>query len=339
MGIIMKLPLGKVPISVLRNILGYVRSDKTVLEAPGVGIDAAVISLRDNIIVSACDPITGASKDIGWLSVHVNANDIAVCAAYPRWYVVTLLFPPKTTEDDIYEVMGGIKKALEEVDANLVSGHTEITNKVSDVIVIGTMIGAPMIKGKYVSNRNAKVGDYILMTKGAGIEGTWILAEAFRSKLEIDRMLMEKIMRLKKKISVLPDVEAVVKIGVENIHAMHDATEGGVLGALYELAEASRVGFEVYQENMIILDETRKISEYLSIDPLKLISSGTLIVVVDKDMCDQVVENLKKKQIDVSIIGKITDSKRVLIKENGEKTYIDEPPIDELWRILEGGYE
>ncbi len=330
----MSLPLGKIPMRVLRRILKHVVCGEDILVGPGIGIDAAVIRSSSSIIVSACDPITGASRDVGWLSVHVNANDIAVCAAYPRWYVVVLLMPPGTQEEHIYELMSGIRGALSEIGASLVAGHTEITNKVTDTIVVGTMIGTPMISGKYVSNRNARPGDLIIMTKGAGIEGTWILVDMFRRKLGLSESYARRARGLRRLISVLPDVEALINIGIENIHAMHDATEGGLIGALFELAEASNVGFYVDEECVIIRDETRVLAEKLSLDPLKLISSGTLIAIVDPQHGDEAIDALSRRGIEASIIGRITSGKRVLRRIDGTEVKIRDAPVDELWRIL-----
>jgi len=332
----MSLPLGKIPVRVLRKILDGLQFDESVIVGPGVGIDAAVLCSRDNIIVSACDPITGASKEVGWLSVHVNANDIAASAAYPRWYIVTLLFPSDAREKDIFDVMDGIKRALREVKANLVAGHTELTNKVRDTIVIGTMIGTPMVRGRYVSNRGAKLGDAIVMTKGAGIEGTWILAETFCEKMGLSEDMMRSIREMKRMISVVRDAEIALNVGIDNIHAMHDATEGGVVGAVFEIAEASGVGFRIYEEKIIVRRETACIANVLSVDPLRLISSGTLILAVDREVAEELIGLFRSNGLEASIIGEIVEKDRVLVRRDGREERILEPPVDELWRILGG---
>ncbi|MCR8433470.1 MAG: AIR synthase family protein [Crenarchaeota archaeon] len=329
-----KLPLGKVPIDVLKRLLELAPLSEDVIVGPGIGIDAAIMRSEDDYIIAACDPITGASKEIGWLSVHVNANDIYASAGKPRWYVATLLFPKDSTEEQIVAIMRGIREGLEETGASLVAGHTELTNRVTEAIVVGTMIGSPFIPGKYISNRSAKVGDAIIMTKGAGIEGTWILLEERGSELELPARILSKIPELKKMVSIRKDVQALLRIGINNIHAMHDATEGGVLGAIYEVSEASRVGFEIYEESIIVREETQILSEILGIDPLKLISSGTLLATVDKDYAEDAIKVLKKEGIDSSVIGYIRESDRILVKKAGERLRISSPPTDELWRII-----
>ncbi|MEX0568669.1 MAG: AIR synthase-related protein, partial [Candidatus Njordarchaeota archaeon] len=196
------------------------------------------------------------------------------------------------------------------------------------------MMGIPMVNNKFVSNKNARPGDYIIMTKGAGIEGTWILSEALGEKLDLDDRIIQNIKKLKSKISVLPDVRAIVNVGVDNIHALHDATEGGLIGALFEIADASNVGFTVDESKIIVLEETRKIASKLAIDPLRLISSGTLIAVVDKDVAEEALSMLKKEDITAEIIGKITEDKKIIRRIDGRSEEIKKPSVDELWRVL-----
>ena len=178
-----KLPLGKLPYRVLlEKVLGNIEVNESILLPPSYGEDGSVIKINNELIIAAADPITGTSREAGWLAVHVNANDIAVHAADPMWFLVTLLFPKGSDENKIEEIMKGIKKGLMEIGAYLIGGHTEITDRVTDVIIAGSMIGKPMIPGKYVSSSGAKPGDVILLTKGAGLEGTLILAMDFREK-------------------------------------------------------------------------------------------------------------------------------------------------------------
>jgi len=334
-----QLPLGKLPKDVLiSKVLRNITYREDVLLPPAYGEDGAVTRVSGNIIVAASDPITGASEEAGWLSVHVNANDIAVHAAYPKWYLVTLLFPMNTEEGDIEKVMLGIKKGLEEINASLIGGHSEITNRVSESIIIGTMIGEPMVAGKFVTSSGARPGDMIILTKGAGIEGTFILATDFEEKLfsEIDESIIRKAKEFRDKISILPEVRILTSnLDLKYIHAMHDVTEGGLLGGVYELAYASNVGFEIFEENILIPKETKEICRVFDLDPLKLISSGSLLIAIDKTVAEDAVSILVKKGIPASIIGHFTEERKMLlVKKTSEKINILEPPVDELWRIL-----
>lgn len=336
-----KLPLGKIPMkplleSVIRNVI---YDSSSVLLPPAFGEDGAVIKSADNILIVASDPITGASERAGWLSVHVNANDIAVHAAYPKWYLVILLLPKESSQRDIDNVMQGIKQALMEINASLIGGHTETTDRVTETIIAGTMIGEPMIPGKYVTSSGAKPGDVIILTKGVGIEGTFILATDFADILEekgVSKRTLEHARLFEKYISILPDVVGLIKgVGIENVHAMHDITEGGLLGGVYEMAYASGLGFKIYEESIPIFPETKEVCSILSLDPLKLISSGSLLAAVDRTVAEEAAYCLRKKGVPAAVIGEFTQEKKgFIIRVNGSVDEIREPPVDELWRLI-----
>ena len=334
----MRLPLGKLARKILENkVLKYASGNETVLLPPKFGEDGSVVKVGDEIIVSAADPITGATAEAGWLSVHVNANDVAVHAAKPMWYTTIILLPKTASEDEIERVMSGISEGLEEVKAVLIGGHTEVTERVNETIIAGYMVGVPMVKGRFVRSGDAKPGDSILVTKGAGIEGTYILATDFGEKLDLDKGILKRALEFKQLISVLRDVEVLVnKIGLEYIHAMHDATEGGLLGGVYEMSIASNLGFVLEEENIFIREETREICSKIGIDPLKLISSGTLIVAIDREIAEEAVKVLKKEGIDAFIAGTFGGDERLLVRKDGSVEKIVRDILDELWRIYGG---
>jgi len=334
------LPLGKLPYEILNaRVLSRIVIDNSVLLPPKIGEDGAALKTSDEILIVASDPITGATEKAGWLSVHVNANDIAVHAARPKWFLATILLPRGASEEDLDKIMDGILMGLREVKACLVGGHTETATKVSEPIIVGTMIGEPIIKGRFITSGGAKPGDAILVTKGAGIEGSLILATDFKEILakKVDHKILRKVLEFEKLISIIPDVSALLSIGIDNISAMHDATEGGVLGAIFELAEASQCGFIVYEDLFPIRPETKEICEALGINPLKLISSGTLVATVNKDVTEEAIRSLKKAGIESAIVGEIIEdrNKRILVDRRGNENQLYKPPIDELWLLYE----
>lgn len=334
----MRLPLGKLPKKILEEkVLKYAITDKSVVLPPRYGEDGSIIFSDDRYIISAADPITGATRDAGWLSVNVNANDIVVHAANPKWFTTIILFPKEISTEQIENTLSGIKEALEQIGANLIGGHTEITDRVRETIISGFMMGTPMVKGKYVTSSGAKDGDLILMTKGAGIEGTYILATEFGEKIGIDEEVLGRVSLFREMLSVIPEVKTLVnEIGIENIHAMHDATEGGLLNAIYEMSVASNKGFIVYRDDVLVREETRQIAQEFKIDPLKLISSGTLIAAIQKDEAPIAVKALKRNGIDAAIIGEFRNKpERILVEPSGESTEVRKDIVDEIWLLLE----
>jgi hydrogenase maturation factor len=333
-----KLPTGKVPADVLKryvfNNLGL-PSDR-VLKGPNIGEDAAVLDMGDRVIVVATDPITGAERRIGWLSVHVNANDVASCGAKPSWFLATTLLPEEGDESILKEIMDDMNVALCQIGVSLIGGHTETTPGLERPIIIGFMLGETS-KDKYVTTGGAQSGDHIILTKGAGIEGTSIIAQEFSNLLEekLEREVIKGGAELIERISVVPEAMLVMKTG--EINSLHDPTEGGILNGLWEMAEASGVGLKIFKEKIPIEEETRKICATLNIDPLKLLGSGALIIVTNPDKSEEIIEILKDKGIKASIIGEITDPEegRFIIERDGSSTHIVAIEQDELYRILE----
>jgi len=190
--------------------------------------------------------------------------------------------------------------------------------------------------GKYVTSSGAKIGNKIVMTKGTGIEGTAILAsDRRRELLEVfDENFVKKAEKFFEKISVVNDAIVAFKTG--GVSAMHDPTEGGVAGGLHELADAANVGFKVYEEKILIPEETRKMCAHFGINPLQLISSGSLLIVAEEEKTEEIVSKLSQNGIHASIIGEVTKPNlgRKMVMGTGEKAELVRPVSDHLWVAL-----
>ena len=117
---------------------------------------------------------------------------------------------------------------------------------------------------------------------------------------------------------------------------MHDPTEGGVAGGLHELADAANVGFQVYEKEILVPEETRKICAHFEVDPLQLISSGSLLIVAEEEKTDEIISGLSRNGVQASIIGEVTEPAlgRNLVTKAGEKTELVRPVSDHLWKAL-----
>jgi len=202
-------------------------------------------------------------------------------------------------------------------------------------IVTGCAIGVAE-NGKYVTSGGAKIGNKIILTKGTGIEGTAILASDRRAELQsvFDESFLTKAENFFEKISVVKDALSAFRTG--GVSAMHDPTEGGVAGGLHELADAANVGFNVYEEKIFVPEETRKICTHFGVDPLQLISSGSLLVVAKEEKTGKIISSLSRNGIQASIIGEVVESVlgRNLVTKAGEKTELVRPDSDHLWTAL-----
>ena len=328
---------GKVPTKVLLDIvfknLGAKRGD--VVLSSSIGEDAAIVQAGNEVLAISSDPITGAEEWLGWLAVHVNANDIATRGVQPRWFNSIILLPKNSTTELVEKICTQMDKAARELDVAIVGGHCEVTPGIDHPIVTGCAIGVAE-NGKYVTSGGARIGDKIILTKGAGIEGTAILASDRQTELLdiFDTSFLNKAENFFEKISVVKD--AITAFITGGVSAMHDPTEGGVAGGLHELADAANVGFQVYEKKILVPDETRKICAHFDVDPLQLISSGSLLIVAEEAKTAEILGSLSRNGVQASMIGEVVEptSGRTLVTKAGEKTELVRPASDHLWKAL-----
>lgn len=329
----MKLPTGKVgPYELAEMVFPKLKlKDERVLVGPGVGVDASVIDLGEEALILSSDPITGALSDPGWLSVNVNANDVAVMGASPEWFLATLFLPEGSERSAVEEVMESALEACEELDISIVGGHTEVTPGLDRLMISGAMAGLAPADG-WVSAAGAEPGDRILFTKSAAVEGTFILAQDRGDELEgeLGSGLVERAAQFRDKLSVVNEALTAMEAG--GVHAMHDPTEGGLAGGLHELADASEVGFSVESGKVPVAPETREICSYFGIDPIRTIGSGSLLICADPERSDEILKSLEDEEIQASEIGKV-------LQDEGERSIdgkdLDPPQQDELWKIFQ----
>lgn len=332
------LSVGKLDPNLLRQVvLSCLGSpDPRVIVGPKIGEDAAVVDFKDRVLVVHSDPITGAIENIGWLAVNVCANDIATRGVRPLWILVVMLLPQNFNVAQLKQITDQIDEAAKELDIAVIGGHSEVTPGINRPILITTAIGEAE-KGRFVSSSEAKIGDNIIVTKGVAIEGTAILSTELAEplKMKLNRDILQRAQKFIKMISVVED--ALTATEVAGVHAMHDATEGGIAGALQEIAWASNLGVVAYEEKIPIHEETKVICKALNIDPLKTISSGALIISAHPEKAEKIVAALKKRGIQASVIGKMVSEKEgsYILRRDGTKLDLSKPVKEELWIALE----
>lgn len=332
------LPVGKLPLGVLDALLKrYLLPDESLVVGPGVGEDAAVIDTGGpRYLIAKTDPITFTAHRIGWYAVHINANDIAAMGGRPRWFLAALLLPEqKTTPAEVERIFKELSESCQSLGISLVGGHTEVTRGLERPIVIGQMLGE-VEKERLVRSDGAREGDAIILTKGVAIEGTAIIAREYGE--EVERLFGAQMVARCKRFIYEPGLsvlrEALVAGETARIHAMHDPTEGGLATALHEVAWAAGVGVVVASEAIHIFAETRLLCQHYHLDPLGLIASGALLIMVEAGQAHKVLGALQKEQIPAAIIG------RVVSKDQGVKietpSGLQELPLferDELTKI------
>ncbi len=302
----------------------FVHTRKEVICSPQVGVDCAAVDMGGRIAVLSTDPITAAAKHIGTLTVHVSCNDAAAAGAEPIGLLTTLLAPPSITEDEIAEIADELSTAAKEANVEIIGGHTEITDAVTRVVTSAAVIAKAGARG-ILTPGGMKEGDSVVLTKWICLEGTAIIASEFAGRLDgITEAELDEARDYMKYVSVVKEGLFAYEHGA---HAMHDITEGGVFGAAWEMSEASGVGMEICEECIPIKDVTRKMCAALDIDPMRLISSGAMLIACPNG--EEIVKGLKEMGINAAVIG--TAGGEGVRTASGK--IIAPPGADELYKL------
>ena len=326
--------IGKVPENVLkRSIIKQIKTKREeILVGAGVGEDCAVISLADDeVFVMSTDPITGTVHDIGSLSIHVTANDIASAGAEVVGVMLSVLLPEETTEEELKAMMAQVEDVCAKLNIQTIGGHTEITKAVNQPIITVTGVGK-VKKDAYITTAGAKPGQDVVVSKWIALEGTSIIAKEKEAELlkKYSQVFINEAKSFGQYLSVVPEAATAVKSGVS---AMHDVTEGGIFGALWEIAEASGVGLEIDLKKLPIKQETIEICEYFGLNPYALISSGSMLMTADNGY--DLVRNLEKDGIKATVVGKVTSGNDRLLLNEDERRFLEPPKSDELYKIYD----
>lgn len=320
---------GKLENETLQDILQSISFHrKEVLVGAGVGLDTTQIDFGEKICVLSTDPITGAKENIGSLAVDISVNDTSTSGAENIGVLLTILAPEGTTPQDIREIMADASKRAEELEIEIIGGHTEITDAVNRFVLSSTSIGI-LDKKDQIPADKIQEGDSVYVSKYIGIEGTAILAHDKEEELK-NVMTQEELDYAKgllKWISVQDDAKYAKN---KDLSYMHDVTEGGLLGAVYEAYQGIKKGIEIVCENVPVLEVTKKICDYFNIKPFRLISSGSMLIISSDGSLEKKFEG---SNINLTKIGVVKGDEPIIITD-GVSERILPPYADELYKVI-----
>jgi hydrogenase maturation factor len=333
------LPLGKLPVDLLEQLLKKSTShDERLLMGPGIGLDCAVLDYGERLLVFKSDPITFATDQIGWYAVQVNANDIVTTGAEPRWLLAIMLLPEgKTTGELADGILSQVFEACQAINVTVIGGHTEITHGIDRPILAVTLVGE-VARDKLVTPRGAQPGDRILLSKGVPIEATAILAREFPDRLASyltpDELRQAAEFLYKPGISIFQDARLAVSAG--RVNAMHDPTEGGLLSALWELAQASGRTLYVDLDAVHIPKISNKVCRALGIDVLAAIASGALLLSAPPEEADKIQKAWEAQGIAGSEIGWVDEGPVAVYQvSQNRRNLVVRPERDEIARFFD----
>jgi len=309
------------------------KSDSSVLIGPKHGVDAAVVELPGGeVMVIAEDPTFGMPvlmPHFGWAIVHICASDVAVLGVKPRYMTICLMLPPGTEETVLENIWEEVHQECEKLGIAIVGGHTGVYPGIAFPLNGGCTIIGLGTKDQLTSPTNARIGDRVIITKGPAIEAAGILALQAEKALvkKFGRDIVEKAKEYFLEMTVVQDA----LVAAPHAHAMHDATEGGLLNGVYEIVEASNTGVTVFEEKIVIPEEIDAVCKYFNIDPLTSIGEGTLVITATPENTPRILSDLKQSGIAAWEIGEVTAKDRVFIRKNGKKEELTPVKVDPFW--------
>ncbi len=326
------LPPGKVPWRVIADLVKGELPPEVRL-GPAEGEDAALVEIGGRTWAIASDPVTFTAANAGRLAVVVNANDVAVRGARPRYFVaVGLIAPHEATTERISELLRQVRESCDELGVALISGHTEVTPGLPHSVIVGTMLGE--VEGRALTSGGLRHGDHVAVTRAAGLEGTAILLADYHKRLRTlwGTSAFDELQRQVAGDWLLVAPQALAAAGCDGVTALHDVTEGGVGEALYEMAAASGLHIEADRREVPVLEATRQLCGDLGLDPLGLIGSGALLIGCDPSGTSELEEAMDRLDVPMAWIGRATDG------DDEPSTGLPRFPRDELLKttVMEG---
>ncbi|MEM3684297.1 MAG: AIR synthase family protein [Conexivisphaerales archaeon] len=327
-------------VSTILPQLGSARSELVLGPAPGVDFSAIRIA-RNKTLLLSCDPISYlpelGAEDSAFISIASLTADLLTSGVEPAYAAFVLTLPPEMSNADFRKYWAAINRECQRLGIAIVAGHTGSYQGCNYSIIGSGFVMTTATAGRYVSSSMAKPGNKLIMTKTAGIETTFIFAKSFPETVrkEIGNKAFEEAVSLISRMSVFDDALSAVSVGMhaKGITSMHDVAEGGVIGAVVELAEASSVGVLVHEDKIPVAPVTRKVCDLFSLNPLTTLGEGSLLLTCPPSKERRVLNALRKSGVEATTIGKIVDKSegRILVR-NGSEERLGSVDSAEYWR-------
>ncbi len=311
-------------------------ADSDVVIGPKHGVDFGAVSIGEHVLVMSTDPFFIAPslgwERAAWFALHILASDVAVSGIVPRYLTVDLNLPPEMDEATLTTIWKAVHEEAARLGIAIVSGHTARYAGCNFPMVGGATVLGVGRRSDLIDPRRAEPGDKILITKGPAVETTGLMSVQFPEFIEerYGSATLEEAQSVFYQMSVVRDAAICAASG--GVSAMHDATECGIWGALYEMARAADVGLVVDRQSIVTQEVVLAVCELFDIDPYSAISEGTLVAAAEPTSADDVLEALRAEGIPASIVGELTpvESGVRVIDERGEHQ-LEHPRVDPFW--------
>ena len=316
---------------------------RSVIVGPQHGVDVGIVEIGDKAVALTTDPVFIVPEygweRAAWFAIHILASDAVTSGLKPKYLSIDLNLPMEMTKEQLEIVWDTMHKECKKLGIAVVCGHTARYENCHYPMVGGATVICVGEKDEYVTPKMARSGDKIIITKGPAIEATGIFAAMFPKVIEREfgAEFSKRAQEVFYKMSVVEDALTAVSVGVRDsgITSMHDATECGIWGGLYEIAQAANLGVRVEKERIVVEKCVPEICKYFGIDPYASISEGTLIMSCREHKAEEVVKALSRKGIASSIVGElVSPGHGMILVERGKEKKLKHPVVDPFWQAF-----
>jgi hydrogenase maturation factor len=342
--------IGKISPEIFKELI-YPRlgaKNEKVIVGPQNGVDVGIVEIGNKAVSITCDPVFIVPEygweRAAWFALHIIASDSVTSGLKPTYLSIDLNLPMDITKEQLTIMWDIINRECIKMGINIITGHTG-RYLTSQYPMVGgaTIIGVGEMD-EYITPRLARTGDKIIITKGPAIEASGIFATMLSKQIEekFGSQFSKKAQDIFYKMSVVEDAMTAVSIGRRDngVTSMHDATECGIWGGLFEIGQASGLGVRVEKDKIVIEECVTEICEYFGIDPYASISEGTLILTCREHKAEEIVTALQQKGIKASVVGELTPpEKGMILIKNGKETKLEHPILDPFWQAFYAALE
>lgn len=320
------------------------RHRREVIVGPQHGVDVGIIDLQDGRVMAlTTDPFfivpAYGWERAAWFAVHILASDVSTSGLPPSYMTIDLNLPRSIRRDELTTMWQAVHQTCDEIGMAIVTGHTARYDGTDYPMVGGATVIAIGDARHYVTPAMARAGDAVIVTKGAAIEATGLFGVTLPERIKVARgpEIAKAAEALFFQMSVVKDAQAAVEVGVrdEGVSSMHDATECGVWGGLYEVAEAADLGVVVDQGAIVVRPEVQAVCDLFGMDPYAAISEGTLIITCRAAKANAVIDHLAAAGIEASQVGELTPPEEgIRVVRGGQERPLAHPRVDPFWNAF-----
>ena len=338
--------LGKVSeVCLKRSVLRQIKTKREeVVCGAGIGEDCAIFSFPKGDLSAVCvqEAAVMLRRESVWAQetaacpepfmtmaqlIQKCANNLAADGAEPVAALIALLLPEAAEETELRELMREAEEKCGELLLEIAGGQTRVSAAVKCPVATVTCFGK-LSGGDAYTAKAVKPGQDVVVSKWIGLQGTALLARRYKDKLlaRYPAYFVEEAAAFDRYQSILPEAATAMKSGV---CAMRDVSEGGIFGALWELAEGAGVGLTIDMKKLPLRQETVEVCECCNVNPYLLLSGGSLLMTTDDGAA--LAAALAAAQIPAAVVGKVTDGNDRILVNDGEIRYMDKPQSDGIW--------